>query len=67
MVSFSALASVALASTAAIQLSRSSAELAWKVCFWPLALMMNSEEPSLETVTSACAVVSLCYPPGSIV
>jgi hypothetical protein len=49
MVSFSALASVALASMATTQLSRSAALEAWKVCFWPAILNWNSLELSLVT------------------
>ena len=49
MDSFSALAAAALASMAAIQLSRSAALVAWKVCLWPWCLKWNSLEPSLET------------------
>lgn len=38
---------------AAIQLSRSSASAAWKVCFWPWSLKINSLLPSLViSVTS---------------
>lgn len=49
MLSFSAFPSAVLASTAAIQLSRSAALAAWKVCFWPFHLNKNSFEPSLVT------------------